>query len=689
MIKLKIEEKGSKMYKKEDWFILILIGFFACSLATTIAITLNTIEPGNLSIAEIIFSAAGSNSSLYFEVPKNATIFSAKMNVTGYEYDTGYGGQCPTNPSVDIGNDGDSDWNYTGEYCITNRTDDFLLEVRDFLDYCDDEDGYCNVTINVSSESAGIIGLDDIDIEYTDNPKIILLSPFHNKIDLDGNITFVYNVTVGVDNCSLVFDGAINQTDSTINSSFIQYFSLTGAVNSDHLWKIRCMNSSNDEINSETRRIKVLIDTTAPNVTLNGPADNSQDSDGSVELNFSVSDNGWITNCSLYTDMNGTWMIEQTNTFVQKDVPLYFRVEDISNSLTFKWNVVCYDFALNSNFDWGDSNWTLTINNTAPSYSTIPAQQWNEDTEHTINLSSYFSDADGDNLTYSSTSPSNISVSINNETGIVTLNPDINWNGSRTIVFYAFDIFQNVSSNAVTLTVNSVGDNAPRIDYASPVDNANDTDGYVLFNCSGFDDYGLVNVSLYTNLSGSWVLNQTKNLSGNYDSAVFNITELSDGSFKWNCLVFDNASQSSWGENRSVGVGIGVDVYNNLITEMVENLTYNYTASIAMGYSIYLNESLALGNLTVYFSNGTVYFTKNMSDSSKVEIYSPEWENSMIFHKQEINITPYEVFYGNLSANNEEWLNITIKYYYQNNEYLNSEKVVIEILEWIDEELYM
>ncbi len=680
-----LADKSAEAFRKNLG--LFAVVFLIISITTIIALTLNTIEPGTLESVNITFTSAGSNVAHYFNLLKNATILSAYTNVTGYGY--GYGFQCPTNPSIDFGNDGDVDWNYSGEYCTTNRTDDFSLEIQDFLWSCiQDSDGSCNVTINVSSESAGIIGLDDIDIDYTNSPNVILLSPFHNKIDLDGNITFVYNVTIGVENCSLIFDGVVNQNDTSINSSFIQYFSLTGVVDGDHNWKVRCVDESNSEHSSEIRAIKVLIDTIAPSVTLNSPADNSQDNDGVVDFNFTVTDNGWIINCSLYTDMSGTWMINQTNTFVQKDVSLYFVVEGIPNDITFKWNIVCYDFALNSNFDWGDFNWTLTINNTAPTSTTIPNQQWNEDTEHILNLSNYFSDIE-DNLTYSSTSPNNMTVSINNETGIVTLNPDINWNGERTIIFYAFDIFQNISSNSISLTVSSVGDNSPRITYASPSDNINDTDGYIFFNCSGFDDYGLVNVSLYTNISGSWELNQTKNLSGNYDSALFNITELGDSSFKWNCLVVDNASQSSWGENRTANMVIKADINHNLITEMVVNHTYDYTGSIAIGYSSYLNDSLTLGDLKVYLSNGSIYYNKNMSDSSKVELGLPWWENSIMIHKQKVNITPYEIFYGNLSANNEEWLNITIQYYYQNKEYLNSEKVVIEILEWIDEEVYM
>ena len=509
------------------------------------------------------------------------------------------------------------------------------------------------------------------------DPSIKLKSPFDNKIDLDGNVTFAYNVSdssASVSNCSLIINGIINQSDTSITEGVMQYFSLSNLVNNDYNWSVNCTNDINDESNSSVYTLKVFIDTTAPVVILNGPVDSFEVSDVNINFNFTVSDDGWITNCSLYTDMNGTWMIEQTNTFVQENTSLYFNV-NAPNKVTFKWNIICYDFALNSNFDWGNSNYTLTVNNTAPIYSTIPNQEWSEDTEHTINLTSYFSDVE-DNLTYSSTSLNNITVSIDNSTGIVTLVPDINWHGDRTIVFYGFDVLnQNVSSNSVTLTVNSGSDDAPRIDYASPSDNSNDTDGFVFFNCSGFDDYDLVNVSLYTDIGGSWELNQTKNLSGNYDSALFNITNLGDGGFNWNCLVVDNASQSSWGENRSVEVEWSVELEHDITNYFINPVNHNRT--IVISYSSYLNNSLTLGDLTIYLSNGSVYFNKNMSISSGFEINSTD--PLIMVYAEKFRIRYNETHYGNFTVGNSEWLNITLKYYYGGNNYLISTKQDIEV----------
>jgi len=82
-----------------------------------------------------------------------------------------------------------------------------------------------------------------------------------------------------------------------------------------------------------------------------------------------------------------------------------------------------------------------------------------EDTEDTsINLHNVFSDADlvyGDVLTYSNTGNVNIAVSIDQVSGIVTLDPADDWFGAETINFTATDIDNaNISDDAVITVIN-------------------------------------------------------------------------------------------------------------------------------------------------------------------------------------------------------------------------------------------
>ena len=88
---------------------------------------------------------------------------------------------------------------------------------------------------------------------------------------------------------------------------------------------------------------------------------------------------------------------------------------------------------------------------------------WNEDTTTTLNLSQYFSDLDGDKLSYTVTSAANITLSINNSTSIVTLSADANFFGVRYVTFTASDGLSTVNSNNVTLNVNYLNDELPEI----------------------------------------------------------------------------------------------------------------------------------------------------------------------------------------------------------------------------------
>lgn len=96
----------------------------------------------------------------------------------------------------------------------------------------------------------------------------------------------------------------------------------------------------------------------------------------------------------------------------------------------------------------------FTILNGAPLLNnSIPDKSWNKDTSTTINLVNGFVDIDGDNLTYNYTDASNIVISVNNNTGTATLTPSTD--GTRYIVFFAFDSTNITRSNNITLTVNN------------------------------------------------------------------------------------------------------------------------------------------------------------------------------------------------------------------------------------------
>ncbi len=114
------------------------------------------------------------------------------------------------------------------------------------------------------------------------------------------------------------------------------------------------------------------------------------------------------------------------------------------------------------------------------------------------------------------------------------------------------------------------------------------TQGNVGLVCQSNDNYQLVNVSLYHNISGSWQLNQTKNISGTSNITTFTLTNIPNGTnFIWNCLAYDNKSRGSFADaNWSVEVIVDT-ISPNVNIDSPLNQTYTIPS---IDFNVTLNE---------------------------------------------------------------------------------------------------
>lgn len=200
------------------------------------------------------------------------------------------------------------------------------------------------------------------------------------------------------------------------------------------------------------------------------------------------------------------------------------------------------------------NNITLNVTpvNDAPTFTgTIPQWRWPEDVINlSLNLTQYFSDIDGDSLKYNFTSVSNITISINNNTGIVNFTPDLNFNGIRYVIFTAIDILNvTVSSNNVTLNVTPVND-PPTIDSYVPLNlkpsvvagsnltfnhTSSDVDGDIL-------SYSWKLDWIQKSTEQGWVYSPTANELGTHNVTL----NVSDGtvnvSLQWNVTVLNQTN---------------------------------------------------------------------------------------------------------------------------------------------------
>ena len=125
--------------------------------------------------------------------------------------------------------------------------------------------------------------------------------------------------------------------------------------------------------------------------------------------------------------------------------------------VVFQFLLFAYSLSLDSNNILGKITGTGTtqviVKNDAPTLTLIPEQIWLVNNSHTIMLYDYFNDPEKIPLSFSYTSLSNISVTIDQPTGKVTLIPETGWLGERDIIFYAYDGPNTKASNNVILKV--------------------------------------------------------------------------------------------------------------------------------------------------------------------------------------------------------------------------------------------
>ena len=103
----------------------------------------------------------------------------------------------------------------------------------------------------------------------------------------------------------------------------------------------------------------------------------------------------------------------------------------------------------------------IVKNNPPQLTENIPNIRMSVNSNYTINLQDYFSDADNDPLAFSATQADNITITIEN--GIATVNPQKDFTGLRAVEFSASDSLDTVQSNTVVLDIYGAQNTPPKL----------------------------------------------------------------------------------------------------------------------------------------------------------------------------------------------------------------------------------
>ncbi len=143
-----------------------------------------------------------------------------------------------------------------------------------------------------------------------------------------------------------------------------------------------------------------------------------------------------------------------------------------------------------------------------------------------------------------------ITVKVGNEFYNVTLSEswgvEINLNpGKNVIQATATDNFNNINTTSITLLY----DSKPSVILASPLNKQSFyLNNEIPFICSLSDDFGLSKVELWLKEPGKdWNINETRLLTGLNSNEVFMKSFNLEGSYSWNCKVYDDSGNYDWG----------------------------------------------------------------------------------------------------------------------------------------------
>jgi hypothetical protein len=333
-----------------------------------------------------------------------------------------------------------------------------------------------------------------------------------------------------------------------------------------------------------------------------------------AELNYSIqtylnsSETGWVFD----------WLTLTTN---------------LTNETTYNWDLSAINTSNTSQFitlhckAFDGTNYSEALANKGsialdrpPVFNTpLANMSWLEDTANSsLNLSAYFSDPDGDKLNYTSTGHPNISVAVNNDTGIVTFTPNQNFHGTNTIVFYAWDRFGlNATSNNITLTII----NTPEVNLSSP---ANGSSGYantdIEFYLQVEDDFLIKNCSLYIN----GTLNLTKTgLNQNTSLEAFNDTgsaSSSDDILTTQRIKRINLSSTNYTGFKAHLVNNNGNGEGPIIVSINNNNLFNITASEVHSTASWVSKIITNTSILVKGENNITFEDKNYSISKKFKL---------------------------------------------------------------------
>jgi len=250
-------------------------------------------------------------------------------------------------------------------------------------------DGSHNWNVNCT-DSAGNVGTSSSRTINVDTalPVVTLNSPANNANTSDStpdfNFTYI-DAQAASASCTLFVDSVAKGTNSaTLNSTATVITSNATLTDGARSWYVNCTDYAGNVGQSTARTIN--IDTVLPVVALNSPANNTNTSDNTPDINFTVTNAVPVLSCTLFVD--GT--AKGTNSSVLNSTATVMTANASLSDGARSWYVNCTDSSSNTG---QSATRTINVDTVAPAVTlNSPVNNYNS-SDNTPNVNFTYTDA--------------------------------------------------------------------------------------------------------------------------------------------------------------------------------------------------------------------------------------------------------------------------------------------------------
>jgi len=457
-------------------------------------------------------------------------------------------------------------------------------------------------------------------------------SPANNTNTTDGTPEIRFNITG--DNASYDFviwvDGVINSAilsaddaNNTDNTTEIVHRNITALNNGTHIVVVEGRNETDNFFNSSNITIKV--DDVAPIVTITSPANNTNTTDGTPEIFFTITDGVHLTNLSYRIFLDN---VVQTANDTTNNSAISYNFTPLNNG-TYRFSVEVTDTAGNVR---NSTLITFTVDDVAPVITISSPTNNTNTTDGTPEI--FFTIIDGvhtTNLSYRIFLDNVVqtSESVTNNTA-VAYNFSAQNNGTHRFSVEVTDPTGNViNSTLLTIKIDTV---APIVILTSPSNGTNTTDSTPEIRFNITDGVHTTNLSYRIFLDGTF---QAAATATNNTAIAYNFSHMVNGTHRFQIEATDPAGNvlnstlyTIIVDNGAPNVTISSPSNNTNTTDGTPQIFFNVTDNIHntnLTYRIFLDGTVQTANDT---SNSTIiaYNFSSMNNGThrfQVEVTDP------------------------------------------------------------------